>query len=199
MTETHSQDGSGFAHLGSLIPATVTIARGATRAVFSTGELEARLAVPGIAVKLAELLTAASAPAREPTESSNKGSLSPNANAEANAVQKIPNALAFPEEEDLLSSSRLVPPSTGVDSFASSERFAQYLAGALAGRDAVRNLAFYRLVARVVPRHIAQDALTRALDAQAVRKSRAHLFAFLIREHLPKHSRSYSPSHDPNV
>jgi len=56
--ETHSRDGAGFSRLGDLIPATVTIARGAARAVWSVHELEARLGVPGLASRLMELLAA---------------------------------------------------------------------------------------------------------------------------------------------
>ena len=74
------------------------------------------------------------------------------------------------------------------------EQFARFLASTF-GDATLRNLAFYRLVSRL-PRHIVLDALQRAKDAQNIRKSRAHLFAFLVRDHLPRHSSNLSTNHD---
>jgi hypothetical protein len=73
------------------------------------------------------------------------------------------------------------------------ERFAHFLAMTF-GDTTFRNLAFYRLVAKL-PRPVVLDALQRAKDAQNIRKSRAHLFAFLVREHLPRRLRT-SPTND---
>lgn len=65
------------------------------------------------------------------------------------------------------------------------ERVAAHLAFAL--RDQ-RSLAFYRLVARALPREVIRDALMRALDAHAVRRSRGALFAHIVRPHLQQRS-----------
>lgn len=61
------------------------------------------------------------------------------------------------------------------------ERVAAHLASAL--RDE-KSIAYFRLVARAVPREVIRDALARALDARSVRRSRAALFAHLVRPHL---------------
>lgn len=63
------------------------------------------------------------------------------------------------------------------------ERLAAHLAAAL--RDE-KSIAFFRIVARAVPREVIRDALVRALDAASVRRSRGALFAHLVRPHLPR-------------
>jgi len=72
------------------------------------------------------------------------------------------------------------------------ERVAAHLASAL--RDE-KSIVFFRLVARAVPREVIRDALTRALDAQSVRRSRGAIFAHLVRPHLPR--RSFTNRRDP--
>jgi hypothetical protein len=69
------------------------------------------------------------------------------------------------------------------------ESVAHHLACAL--RDD-RSLAFFKIVAAVVPREVIRDALTRALDvpAPAVRRSRGAIFTALIRPYLGQRSRS---------
>lgn len=62
------------------------------------------------------------------------------------------------------------------------ERVAAHLASAL--RDD-KSIAFFRIVARAVPREVISDALTRALDAQNIRRSRSALFVHIVRPHLP--------------
>jgi len=63
------------------------------------------------------------------------------------------------------------------------ERIAAHLASAL--RDE-KSIVFFRLVARAVPREVIRDALTRALDAQSVHRSRSALFVHLVRRYLPQ-------------
>jgi hypothetical protein len=95
--------------------------------------------------------------------------------------------LAFQEEGTILRSTLPVSPAVAVDNpAAATERLARHLATTLAGNDGLRNLAFYRKVARTVSRHVVLDALGRAKDARHIRKSRAHLFAFLVRQHLSR-------------
>lgn len=112
---------------------------------------------------------------REPTEGSKDASSSRN----ANAVQETLKALAGARE------GCGEPWGAGQPSLVDNgtERLAHHLASSL-GDVALRNIAFYRKVARMVPRALVLDALTRARDAQNIRKSRAHLFAFLVRQHL---------------
>lgn len=74
-------------------------------------------------------------------------------------------------------------PATPVDN--EVERVATHLASAL--RDE-KSIAYFRLVARVLPREVICDALTRALDARSVRRSRGALFAHLVRPHLQQDS-----------
>jgi hypothetical protein len=109
---------------------------------------------------------------------------SPNANAD----QKISNALAFRGKEGSGEPSGAGP----VENPNGPEGFARYLATTF-GDTAFRNIAFYRVVVRTVPRHVILDALGRAKDARDVRKSRAHLFAFLVRDHLPKRRTHHVP------
>jgi hypothetical protein len=112
---------------------------------------------------------------------SKRNALSPN----ANAVQEFQRASAFQEDGTILRSTLPVARDSAVDNpEVVSERLARHLAMTLAGDDGLRNLAFYRKVARTMPRHVVLDALGRAKDARHIRKSRAHLFAFLVRQHL---------------
>lgn len=177
MTETHAPAGSGFVHLTKLLPLTVTLARGTRRVAFGADEVEQRLELVGLASRLGSLLVEGG------LGDSKQSSLSPNANAD----QETGNALAFWGKEGSGEPSGVA----AVDSSRESEGFAHYLAEAL-GDVTRQNIAFYKKVARVVPRSIALDALGRAKDAQSVRKSRAHLFAFLVRDHFPKQQ---SPKH----
>jgi hypothetical protein len=111
-----------------------------------------------------------------------QGESSENANAEC--IQKSIGI----QGEDTSSELQQAP----VDS--DPEQFAHFLATTF-GDLAFRNLPFYRLVAKL-PRTIVLDALQRAKDAQNIRKSRAHLFAFLVRGHLPRRSRSSFTNHE---
>jgi hypothetical protein len=70
------------------------------------------------------------------------------------------------------------------------ERIAAHLASAL--RDE-RSLDYFRLVARAVPGEVIRDALSRALDARSVRRSRAALFVHIVRPHLPRRSLTERP------
>lgn len=183
MTPTPSTSAAGFARLGDLLPMTVTIARGDKRVMLAAADIEARLAVPGIAARLAAILAD---PGSEAAETALRGKggaeklgLFPNANAVKNSL----NALAFREEENSEEPSGGARDIRPVDNH-ENERRAHHLANALGGHAALVNIAFYRKVVRTVPHHVVQDALTRALDAMSVRKSRAHLFAFLLRPHL---------------
>jgi len=65
------------------------------------------------------------------------------------------------------------------------ERIAAHLAFAL--RDE-KSIAFFRIVARAVPREVIRDALTRALDACSIRKSRGALFAHIVGPNLRQRS-----------
>jgi hypothetical protein len=104
-----------------------------------------------------------------------------------NAVQEIQRALAFQEQGTILRSTVPVGRIAAVDNpGAATERLARHLALALVESDGLRNIAFYRKVARTVPRRVVLDALDRAKDARHIRKSRAHLFAFLVRPHLTR-------------
>jgi hypothetical protein len=110
-----------------------------------------------------------------------------NQSKNANAVKEFSNVLAFQGEKALTHSASSVPSPACVDNpFSDRERFARYLVDAIGGPDGERNMAFYRLVVRTVPRNIILDALGRTKDAQNIRKGRAQLFAFLVREHLPR-------------
>ena len=70
------------------------------------------------------------------------------------------------------------------------ERVAAHLASAL--RDE-KSIAFFRIVARAVPREVIRDALTRALDARSIRKSRGALFAHIVRPYLPSFTNQRDP------
>jgi hypothetical protein len=65
------------------------------------------------------------------------------------------------------------------------ERVAAHLASAL--RDE-KSIAYFRIVARAVPREVVRDALTRALEARNIRKTRAALFVHIVRPYLPRSS-----------
>lgn len=179
---TASQDMAGFSRLGGLIPATVTIRRGPAQAVLSPEELELRLGVPGLGAQLLELAVGAEQGRELEAErgrgSSNQVSGSTNANADRN----FSTALAF-QGKDTSEESPEPARATGVDN--GNESFARYLAQAL-GDTTYRNIAFYRKAVRTVPRHVLLDALGRAKDARDIRKSRAQLFTFLVRDHMPK-------------
>ena len=138
-------------------------------------------------VRLVDLLPkeGAGSAEREPTEGSEKSFRSPN----ANAVQKVQNALAFRGKEGSGEPSG-AEAASDVDEL---EGFARYLATTL-GDTHFRNLAFYRLAVRSVSKPVLLDALCRAKDARDVRKSRAHLFAFLVRDHLPNRNANH-PRH----
>lgn len=193
ITTTHEQHEPGFARLADLIPATVTIARGGIRAVFSAGELEARLGLPGLGFRLMQFVAELDIHKSGDAGSGGKGGfkrlpLSQNANADKNSLNAL--ALGVKEGTGEPSGDRATEPPVDNDEI---ERVAHHLAEALGGRAALINLPFYRLVVRTVSREIVRDALTRALDARDIRRSRAHLFAFLVREHLPsRHPNSIS-------
>lgn len=194
MTEPHSTNGSGFSHLSDTLPITITLARGARRVTLSAHSLEAALAAPGLAVRLAALLARAgrgpsASEAVDKSVGGKGGVYQENLSQNANAVENSLEALAFRGEGILPRSSDSVRARDAVDNPRDDqERFAQHLASSLGGRDAERNIPFYRLVARAVPRSVALDALVRAKDARDIRKSRAHLFASLVRPHLPHRS-----------
>jgi hypothetical protein len=177
MTHDHSPPGGvGFARIETLLRTTVTVARGPVRTVFTPAELETRLGIPGLGARFRELVAS-----REEKPlgvgGSKQSGLSPNANA-VTEISGTALALALEGSGE---------PSEGVVTATApnTEAFARYLAQTF-GDTNLRSLPFYRLVTRTVPRHIVLDALQRAKDAQDVRKSRAHLFSFLVRGHLPK-------------
>lgn len=116
--------------------------------------------------------------ALDPRDSKQSGLLQ-NANADRN----IRTALAFGGKEGSGKPSGATTAASSVSNAANG--FAEYLADTL-GDAEHHNIAFYRLVCRTVPRDLILDALQRAKDAQNVRRSRAALFTFLIRHHLPK-------------
>jgi len=179
---TASQDTAGFSRLGGLIPATITIRHGPARAMFSLVELEQRLGLPGLGAQLLGLAVGVEqgrdAEAERGRGSSNQVSGSTNANAD----RKFSTALAF-QGKDTSEEPPEPARASSVDN--GNESFARYLAQAL-GDTTYRNMAFYRKAVRTVPRHILQDALGRAKDARDIRKSRAQLFTFLVRDHMPK-------------
>lgn len=187
IAETSSLDGAGFSRLGDLVPAVVTITRGSARAVLSARELEARLEVPGLARRLSELLVpqdihSSSGEAKEGFGEDVKGF--PGSLETLNAFQKFSGMRSersgngeAPEARD--SPARTSPVDNDI------ERIAAHLASAL--RDE-KSIVFFRLVARAVPREVIRDALMRALDAQSVHRSRAALFAHIVRPHLSRRS-----------
>lgn len=67
----------------------------------------------------------------------------------------------------------------------STERLADYLASAL--RDE-KSTTWFLLVAKIVPREVIRDALTRALDVPSrdVRRSRAAIFTALVRPYVTR-------------
>jgi hypothetical protein len=150
----------------------VTLELGSQRRVLTIRELVRESGDPAMLGRLLRMLCLSQ---REPTEGSENFSTSGNANAD----QEILKALAEAKEGsgEPLGSERPLPVDNG------TEQLAHHLASSL-GDSALRNIAFYRKVARMVPRAVALDALTRARDAQNIRKSRAHLFAYLMRPHL---------------
>lgn len=187
ITATHPHDGAGFSRLGDLIPVTITVAHGSARAVWSARELEARLEVPGLARRLSELLspTDIHSSSREAKRGfggdvkrcpSSLEALNAFQNSSGMRSERLGNGEAF---EGRASPARTTPVDNDI------ERIAAHLASAL--RDE-KSIVFFRLVARAVPREVIRDALMRALDAQSVHRSRAALFAHIVRPHLPRRS-----------
>ena len=68
------------------------------------------------------------------------------------------------------------------------QHVADYLAARLGDEN---NPAWYSLVVRTVPREVVQDALRRTLDVRPadIRRSRAALFATIVRPHLRRRTR----------
>lgn len=189
----------GFVRLAAMLPPVLTLTQGRERQTFTAAALEAELALPGLAAKLTAL--AARCPVHSVTQRpvenfvGGKGGLkqrSLSLSANAAKEMKFRNALAFQEGPTIQKSSKPVAQAPAVDNGAAAERLAHHLATALGGANSLSHLPFYRKVVRTVPRSIILDAFGRARDARNVRKTRAHLFAYLIRPHLIR------PSH-PNI
>lgn len=185
---------AGFVHLADLLPATVTIAQGGARVVFSAHELEARLGIADFGARIADLLPLRLVHSPDGEEKRGEGGDVEGLGSSTvtqNAFQKLyRKALAFGEVGNGGAGERGEGASQPVDTLSAAEhieRIAGYLATRL--RDE-KSLAFYRLVARAVPREVVRDALARALDVpqQSIRRSRAALFAHLMRPHMPRRS-----------
>lgn len=173
MNETRAHTGASFSHLATLVPATVTISRGAVRAVFSTRELEARLDIAGIGAQLAGLLHGTQRDSGGLGESKDSP-LSVNANADKHLSQ----ALALEGSGE--------PADTAVvDDFATQNGFAEYLARAL-GDTALKDIRHYKRIVRVVPRAAILDALGRVKDTREYRRSPGALFTHILQPFLKK-------------
>jgi hypothetical protein len=154
----------------------VTLELGQKRRVVTAREIAHELGDPGLAVRLVALaLGPAVSPARAASEASSEAPRVTRNALEINTSTRTRYA-AGPTLESVAQAT--VPEDD-------PERVAAHLASAL--RDE-KSIAFFRIVARAVPREVIRDALTRALDAQNIRKSRSALFVHIVRPHLPHRS-----------
>jgi hypothetical protein len=154
----------------------VTLEIGTSRRVVTAREIAHELGDPSLAVRLVALaLGSAVSPARAASEASAEAP-----RVTRNALEINTSTRTRYAADPVLES--LTEPTVRDDD---PERVAAHLASAL--RDE-KSIAFFRIVARAVPREVIRDALTRALDAQNIRKSRSALFVHIVRPHLPRRS-----------
>ena len=162
----------------------VTLELGTRRRVVTVREIAHELGDPGLAGRLIALALGASRDSGERRgEGGGEGQVA--SAATQNAFQEILETRLRSGSGEGAGGARVAEPEPTAPGHEDVERVAAHLASAL--RDE-KSIAFLRIVARAVPREVIRDALTRALDAQNIRKSRSALFAYIVRPHLPQRS-----------
>jgi hypothetical protein len=159
----------------------VTLELGTKRRVITAREIVHEARDPGLAGRLIALLLTGSPPGKRRGEGGGEGQIAENVTQ--NAFQEISETRLRSGSREGAGGARVTEPPAHDPN--DPERVAAHLASAL--RDE-KSIAFFRIVARAVPREVIRDALTRALDAQNIRKSRSALFVHIVRSHLPHRS-----------
>jgi hypothetical protein len=159
----------------------VTLELGTKRRIVTAREIVHAFGDPGLAGKLLAVLLGAHRHGERRGKGGDEGQEV--RNVTQNAFQEASQTRRRSGSGEGAGVARVAAPS--VQTPDDVERVAAHLASAL--RDE-KSIAYFRIVARAVPREVVRDALTRALDVRNVRKSRAALFTHIVRPYLPPHS-----------
>jgi hypothetical protein len=152
----------------------VTLEIGKHRRVVSAREIAHEFGDPSLAIRLVALAMGSAAVGIGQVGEAGVQASSVTRNAfpetPTDTRNALPAAKAIPNDED------------------DAESVAVHLASTL--RDE-KSIAYFRIVARAVPRGVISDALTRAMNARAVRRSRSALFVHIVRPYMPRSSTSH--------